>query len=125
MAGLITHTYIAYKALNTFSGRSMFLKAICDSQKELKNFAITGDSYEFDKFLSASTTYIGACGPDLFYFERHEKGFFIADTMHYNKSGLYVIHLLKTIKKAHNVCQKLKRNLSILPPKIIRKIAYC
>ena len=97
MAGLITHQYILCKALRTYNKHGDILKKLKDSLTRALEYAKvrsgTGYSnYEKDGIcVNAGFAHIGAVGPDLFYLEILDEMGYMADLMHYNKTGPYVI----------------------------------
>lgn len=144
MPGLITHTYILYKALATYTSTSPLITKITENGRlaaklgkkhdkdssekiftDLKiDKAVLGSKSKRLKYIDtqcalAGAAYLGACGPDLFYLEESDKGQFLADLMHYNKPGLYMIWCLRSIKKAKDQLDKGLRN------DLLMQLAYC
>ena len=120
MPGLFTHTYILYRALRAFNPTSPLLKKVVASNNAVQHYNVHDRKFDYHKSadcLLASCAYIGACGPDLYYLETGSQGTFIADLMHYNKTGMYVVSCLRSIKAG------LARPPA--PPKFWKQLAYC
>jgi len=102
MPGLASHTYILFKALLEYHSASPLFKRIKESHDQIRRYATQNKPGEYlsdEKCILSSFAYIGCCGPDLFYLEQGSLGKFIADLMHYNKTGLYMIWCLRECKK--------------------------
>jgi hypothetical protein len=147
MPGTITHNYILFKALSTYpADDNSLIGKIKQSQRALyadaQSRVMNKSDFEFtiEEGVQASVTnqrgpkalkiqqhaltgcaYLGCCGPDLFYLETGSKGVFIADLMHYNRSGLYMIWWLNQLKDT------LRQFLELDTPddKSLREFAFC
>lgn len=107
MPGLITHHYILKRALGGFPSTVPAMHKVHTSHNAVLDHATKSkDGYKQyvadAACLPASCAYMGSCGPDMFYLEFGQKGAFIADLMHYNRTGLYTIHLLRQVKQHIN-----------------------
>ncbi|MDI1442496.1 zinc dependent phospholipase C family protein [Polyangium sp. 6x1] len=122
MPGLTTHTYVLYKALESFVGSSPLFSQIQSSNAKAVEHARRNDHGRYtkdDACRFAGASYLGSCGPDLFYLEDTNKGQFIADLMHYNKPSLYMLWCLRDIKKSYAAVVGGKR------PDLLMQFAYC
>lgn len=148
MPGTVTHNYILYKALQSYSPRSTLMKMVKASHAEVLTHARkpqgwsstisaplsfmeeikrplvwpTMPSTHYDKdplCLPAGCAYLGACGPDLFYLEFGPDGTFIADLMHYNKTSLFMIWCLRQVKKVLDAVEAGKEL------ELLNLFAYC
>jgi hypothetical protein len=123
MPGLTTHTYILYKTLRSFEGAPPPLLApIVHSHLKALEHACNNDSGALASDAEAvlqGCAYIGACGPDLFYLEMPPaKGAFLADLLHYNRTGPFIIRWL--YDGLAGQAPKLLSN-----PLLQRRLAYC
>ena len=123
MPGIITHSYIVYKALSTYSPRSALFKMVQASHEKTLTYARTEDGYKQYPVDAAcrpaGSAYLGSCGPDLFYLEFGPVGTFIADLMHYNKTSLFMIWCLRQVKKKLDSVEEGKK------PELLNQFAYC
>jgi hypothetical protein len=109
MPGLLTHHYILYKTLDTYTSTSPLFNRILESNKKVTEHARKNEHkrYDTDEACAlAGAAYVGSCGPDLFYLEFPGNGQFIADLMHYNKPSLFMIWCLRNIKKSLKALEK-------------------
>jgi len=116
MAGIISHNYIIYKALKTYNTDLSEIKKVKDSHDKVTKLAQTEAGVEkygsSNKHYSSSFAYIGAFGPDFFYMKMEsEPGGFIANLMHYNKTGPYILYLLSYLKKNKLLIGELKSKM--------------
>ena len=97
MAGLVAHQYILCKALRTYKNHGDILAKLTNSLKVALEYAKAEDGVGYSNYekkricVNAGFAHIGAVGPDLFYLEILNKMSYMADLMHYNKTGPYVI----------------------------------
>lgn len=127
MPGLTTHTYILYKALSTYAGESSLFAKVKASHEKAVGYARKDEhsQFSFDHDCSAAgAAYIGACGPDLFYLEMFNNwaagsAGFLADLMHYNKTGPYMLWCLRNVKKSLPAAEEDLRHDLLL------QFAYC
>lgn len=109
MPGFFTHSYILHEALRTYAPRNEVFKSVCRSHDIACAYGKAGKWKQYDKDIDcvkAGCAYLGASGPDLFYLEtiavkgkaERKLGAFVADLMHYNKTGLFVIWNLRQLK---------------------------
>jgi hypothetical protein len=102
MAGTTAHNYILYQALSTYAAATPALHAVQQSHAKAYAYAKKNEHLKYrtdTECYPAGAAYIGACGPDLFYLEFGATGKFIADLLHYNKTGLFMIWCLRELKK--------------------------
>ena len=114
MAGTTTHAWILYRALSYLSDphkpggpvlndRYGFFETLASSHENLIRKAKSGavSAPETDEHgVLASCAYIGSSGPDLFYVQVPPNTLaFIADLLHYNRSGPFVIRWLSELRK--------------------------
>jgi len=102
MPGITTHHYILFKALCDFGDDgSPAMKAIQASNLAAWENAKHSEERTIDvvPLRTAGCAYLGSCGPDLFYLDLGKTGTFIADLLHYNRSGLYMIWWLEKLKR--------------------------
>jgi len=147
MPGTITHNYILFKALSTYpasddsligqikiSHRALYAEAQTrkmnksdfeSSIKEATEALVTNKmgpkAQKIQQHALAGCAYLGCCGPDLFYLDLGSTGTFIADLMHYNRSGLYMVWWLNKLKV--NLKQSLE--LNIPDDKSLREFSFC
>lgn len=122
MPGLTTHTYILYRALCAFerTAPSMF-QPIVASHRRAITLAQNHDASalaEDEESILQGCAYIGCCGPDLFYLELGSEGVFLADLLHYNRSGPFIVRWLCELRENAVYLAKGK-------PQYIRQLAYC
>ncbi|MFH1216408.1 MAG: zinc dependent phospholipase C family protein [Pseudomonadota bacterium] len=120
MPGLFTHTYILFSAFRQFKPSHPILNKIVESNSYAYLYNVTEKKYDYKnkaQCLLAGCAYLGSCGPDLFYLEQGSQGTFIADLLHYNKTGLYLVSWLDYLKPL----------LAKPPasPKQTKQLAYC
>ena len=124
MPGFTTHTYICYQALRSLaSGDSFPPFAKIAQSHELELVHAKGDK-PVDLFNDAAAAlagcaYIGACGPDLFYIEYDKEGDFIADLLHYNRTGPFIVRWLTDLRMSSRTLR------AGLRPRLERQLAYC
>jgi len=123
MAGLTTHTYILYRALAEIQWQpaTPLFAQVVESHNAALSHARKNDAKGLGTNPSAilsGCAYIGACGPDLFYLEQEpHKGTFIADLLHYNRSGPYMIWWLRRLREQiESFADR---------PILMRQFAYC
>jgi hypothetical protein len=122
MPGTTTHNYILYKALTTYAANSPIVSSVKKSNELVTKYAKKKDYKKYrsdDICVTAGCCYLGCFGPDLFYVEFGETGKFIADLMHYNKAGLFMIWCLRQVK------QCLPAAVSGFRPDLLHLFAYC
>ena len=148
MPGTVTHNYILYKALESYSPCSPLMKRLQQSHiraslharqpqgwttkapapllftevavRPLVTPMMPSTPYDKDPLcLPAGCAYLGACGPDLFYLEYGPDGTFIADLMHYNKTSLFMIWCLRQVKEQLKFVEMGKK------PELLNLFAYC
>jgi hypothetical protein len=104
MPGFTTHTYICYQALK----RGLKLS---DSYRPFANIAASHEAalrhakanepkrlFGDEAGVLAGCAYMGACGPDLFYIEYDTEGEFVADLLHYNRTGPFIVRWLADLR---------------------------
>ena len=103
MPGFTTHSYICYRALKSLATDDAYAPfgriaashaAALVNAKANKPKALFRD---LDAVL-AGCAYIGCCGPDLFYIEYDVQGEFVADLLHYNRSGPFIVRWLTDLR---------------------------
>lgn len=125
MPGTATHNWILYRTLREFGAASALTKEVQKSHDAVRDWAQKaaaerGDGAdELDRFHLAGCAYVGACGPDLFYLDLGSTGTVIADLLHYNRSGPYMIWCLRRVK------QQLEAVEAGLNTNLLRQYAYC
>lgn len=124
MPGFTTHTYICYRALQTLKDTDSFqpFAEIAKSQAKALVHSKANKPADLAKDTNAvlaGCAYIGSCGPDLFYIEFSKEGDFLADTLHYNRSGPFIVRWLTNLRaKATSLRSGLQSSLE-------RQLAYC
>lgn len=123
MPGFTTHTYICYRALLALENHSYLPFArIAKSHKTGLVHSKANDAKKLfaeANAVLAGCAYIGCCGPDLFYIEYEKEGDFIADLLHYNRSGLFIVRWLTDLRTFAGSIR------SGLNPLRERQLAYC
>jgi Zinc dependent phospholipase C len=102
MPGSTTHSYILYSALRRLEGQNDSLFApVVKSHVTAIAHAMAGDASalaESEDGVLQGCAYMGSCGPDLFYLELGSTGSFLADLLHYNRSGYFPIRWLADLR---------------------------
>lgn len=124
MPGFTTHTYVCYRALQSLSTGDSYepFAAIAQSQADALVHAKANKPKELfkeTKAVLAGCAYIGCCGPDMFYIEYDKEGDFIADLLHYNRTGPFIVRWLTNLRA------KAKSLRSGLQSPLERQLAYC
>ena len=124
MPGSTTHTYICYQALKSLSSADGYAPFANIAKSHEAAIALSKANKPKDlKASSASVlsgcAYIGSCGPDLFYIEYDREGEFLADLLHYNRSGPFIVRWLVDLKARARQLRTGKR------PALERQLAYC
>ena len=120
MAGLITHQYILCRALHEYQNNPKgILTGLKESLKTALKHAKDKDGYKNYytdvNCVSAGFAHIGAVGPDLFYLGVGTTSMdYMANLMHYNKTGPYVIFGINSIKEIFNDNNNTDKELNIL-----------
>jgi hypothetical protein len=123
--GFTTHTYICYRALQeTLSDSDSYgpFARIASSHALALSHAKSNDPKGLTddaEAVLAGCAYIGACGPDLFYIEYSKEGEFVADLLHYNRTGPFIVRWLTDLR------QRVRSLKSGLAPPLERQLAYC
>jgi hypothetical protein len=122
MPGTITHNWILYRALRTFEtawGPTGRVKASHDAARSYGRTPKKDKPSKTNDLVFAGCAYLGCCGPDLFYLDLGSTGTFIADLLHYNRSGLYMTWWLSELKKDVETLES-----STLGNDMLREYAY-
>ena len=124
MPGFTTHSYICYRALKSLATDDAYAPfgriaashaAALFTAKANKPKALFRD---LDAVL-AGCAYIGCCGPDLFYIEYDVQGEFVADLLHYNRSGPFIVRWLTDLRMR---VRSLRAGVQV---GLERQLAYC
>jgi len=124
MPGSTTHTYICYRALQGLGASPAYapFKRIVESHEKALVHARKNDPKKLmsdREGVLAGCAYIGSCGPDLFYIEYDVEGEFVADLLHYNRTGPFVIRWLTELRQFAKSLRGGDR------PALDRQLAYC
>lgn len=110
MPGSTTHSYILYSALRALEAQADSLFApIVKSHVAAISRAMDGDSSalaEKEDGVLQGCAYMGSCGPDLFYLEMGSTGSFLADLLHYNRSGYFPVRWLVDLRSRASQLEK-------------------
>lgn len=125
MPGSTTHSYILYRALRAIEAgpSSPLFSAIVASHNLAVAHARRNDAKSLGKDAGAALAgcaYLGSCGPDLFYLENGAEAAFIADLLHYNRSGPFVIWWLRNLRAEFTTMMHPTLGLNLF-----RQFAYC